>query len=104
MRLCIITDDRMIAKYDSGYSGLDISYIPDTVHAFQWYETHGEIEYKTTAPYRKPANEFVTELPDWANTAVAKWEEAKAIEDAAIAEAVRVAAQNQPISQGLQQA
>jgi hypothetical protein len=105
MKLCIITDDKMVAKDGSGYSGLDISYIPDTVHALQWYGDAGEIEYKTTGPYRKPANEFITVLPDWATTALTKWNEAKVIEDAAI-EAARIQAeriaQNQPISQGAQ--
>lgn len=101
MKLCIVTDDKMIAKDGNGYSGLDVLYIPNTVHAFQWYETYGEIEYKSTGPYTKPANELITTLPDWADTALTKWNEAKAAEDSAI-EAARAAAQNQPISQGAQ--
>jgi hypothetical protein len=108
MKLCIITDNKMVAKDGKGYSGLDISAVPGTVHALQWYETYGEIEYKSTGPYKKPANEVITSLPDWANTAIAKWEEAQTAEDIAIEaariEAARIAAQNQPTSQGLQQA
>ena len=84
MKLCIVTGSKMVSKDGYGYSGLDISYIPDTVHALQWYETYGEIEYKNTGPYTKPGNEQITVLPDWANTAITKWNEAKAAEDAAI--------------------
>jgi len=78
MRLCIITDDKMISKDNEAYVGVDISCIPSTIHALQWYETSGEIEYKSTGPYSKPANEQITILPDWVDTALAIWEEAKA--------------------------
>jgi len=100
MKLSIVTDDKMVAKDGVGYFNLDISYVPNTVHALQWYETYGEIEYKSTGPYRKPANEQITALPDWANTALTKWD--AAIEEAAIEEAARVAAQNQPSTTGSQ--
>ena len=98
MRLTIIRDDKLVSKDNESYSGLDISYIPETVHALQWYETSGEIEYKSTGPYSKPENEVITALPEWANTALVTWNNAKA-------EAVSmqtVQAQNQPISEGAQ--
>jgi len=108
MRLCIITDDKMVSKDGEAYSGLDISCIPTTVHALQWYETFGEIEYKNTEPNRKPENELITSLPSWANTALTIWNDAKTAEAKRIqdaieeAERIRVAmeqAKNQPISQ-----
>jgi hypothetical protein len=102
MKLSIVTDDKMVAKDGVGYYGLDISYVPNTIHALQWYETYGEIEYKSTKPYKKPANEQITALPDWANTALTKWDAAKIVEDAAIEEAARIAAQNQPTTTGSQ--
>jgi len=102
MKLSIVTDDKMVAKDGVGYFDLDISYVQNTVHALQWYETYGEIEYKSTGPYRKPENEQITALPDWANTALTKWEEAKAAEEAAIAFALLQAENNQPITTGSQ--
>jgi hypothetical protein len=41
------------------------------VHALQWNETSGWIEYKST----EVANEEITQLPEWANLCVAKWDE-----------------------------
>lgn len=101
MRLTIISGDNFVSKDGKGYLPLDVSYIPAEVHALQWYETHGEIEYRNTGPYTKPANEYITVLPDWANTAVTKWEEAEAAENAAIQAAI-AGAPNQPQSQGAQ--
>ena len=106
MRLCIITDDKMIAKDDEAYSGLDISCIPTTIHALQWYETSGEIEYKSTGMYTKPANEHITALPNWVDTALTIWEEAKIAEAARIQAAIEQAAieqaQNQLTAIGVQ--
>jgi hypothetical protein len=81
MRLSIITDDKTIYKDGEAYSGLDVSYIPATVHALQWYDTYGEIEYKSTGPHTKPANDVIDYLPDWANSALAIWDAAKAAQE-----------------------
>jgi hypothetical protein len=45
--------------------------VPENVHALQWFDVTGWIEYKDGAP-----NEDITELPAWATTCVQEWEAA----------------------------
>lgn len=47
--------------------------IPADVHALQWYDTRGWIEFNDdNDPFTpKPTNQEVTELPVWANACVA---------------------------------
>jgi len=68
MKLTIIVDDSTV--YINGISRiLDLSScgIPKNIHALQWYETEGEVEFKGRP---KPQNELLTELPVWANACV----------------------------------
>jgi hypothetical protein len=88
MRLTIIPSDGAVYKDGYSFSGLDLSSVPANVHALQWYETEGEIEFSGKP---KPQNETITELPSWANDCVVKWEKAKAAEEAA-KEQARIAA------------
>ncbi len=88
MKLTIIPVDGAVYKDGYSYSKLDLSSVPANVHALQWYETEGEIEFSGRP---KPQNETITELPSWVNTCVAKWDEAKAAEDTAVAEAIQAA-------------
>lgn len=73
MKLTIIPTDGAVGKDGKFYLELDLSScgIPSDVHALQWQDTAGEIEYKTTIP-----NEPITELPAWANACMTKWTEA----------------------------
>lgn len=52
MRLTVVPADKAIGV--DGYFFVDIdddwSWIPQDVHAFQWYDTWGEIEYTDTRP------------------------------------------------------
>jgi len=85
MRLTIVPDDGAVYKDGFSYSGLVLDFVPDDVHALQWYGEFGEIEFKSAfngTAIVKPANSVITSLPEWANQAVAKWQEA---EDARIA-------------------
>lgn len=95
MKLTIIPSDSTVYKDGLSYSGLDLSSAPENVHALQWDNGTGWVEFKNESEFRKPANESIDALPDWANTALAKWEDAKAIEDA-------IVNQPQPISEGAQ--
>jgi hypothetical protein len=92
MRLTIIRADGAVYKDSVSYAGLDLSAIPTNIHALQWYETEGEIEFINNPDRTKPQNELISELPAWATTAISKWDEAKAAYDAAI-EAARIAAE-----------
>ena len=85
MRLTIVPDDGAVYKDGFSYSGLDLPFIPQNIHALQWYGEFGEIEFKSAfvdGRIVKPENEVITALPSWADQAIAKWQEA---EDARIA-------------------
>lgn len=84
MRLTIIREDGSIYKDGVSYASLDLTDVPANVHALQWYENEGELEFVNSADRTKPQNEIITELPSWVNACVTKWDEAKAAELAAI--------------------
>ena len=95
MRLTIIPADGAVYKDALSYSGLDLSFVPADIHALQWYDTYGEVEFKrqlVDGQVVHPQNEIITVLPDWANQAVVKWDEAEAARIAA-EEAVQQGAQ-----------
>ena len=45
MRLSIIKDDKTVVKDSVAAIVTDVSYIPTNVHAVQWYDSKGEVEY-----------------------------------------------------------
>ena len=73
MKLTIIPIDGAVYKDGISYSGLDLSIVPANVHALQWDDVAGWIEFKDPVP-----NEEITSLPAWANACLAKWGEAEA--------------------------
>ena len=85
MRLTIIPSDKKIGVDSVFFSGLDLSVcnIPANIHALQWYETEGEVEFTNNSDRTKPQNELISELPVWANACVTKWNEVKAAQEAA---------------------
>ena len=80
MKLTIIRADGAVYKDGVSYSGLDLSAIPSNIHALQWYENEGEVEFNGIP---KPQNEIISELPSWAITAMTKWDEAKVLQESA---------------------
>lgn len=68
MKLTIIPAD--LAVYENGvcYSDLTWEGTPFNVHALQWLETEGWIEFNDGTP-----NQEITELPQWALNAEAAW-------------------------------
>jgi hypothetical protein len=92
MKLTIIPVDGAVYKDGVSYSDLDLSSVPSDVHALQWNDVSGWIEF--TSPI---SNQEITELPTWAITAMTKWEEAEAArlaaEEAAAEEAAKLAAE-----------
>lgn len=52
MRLTIIPKDKYIAIDNDGLLNIqqDLSWIPSNIHAIQWYNTWGEIEYNDETP------------------------------------------------------
>lgn len=101
MQITIIRVDGAVYKDGVSFSGLDLSAIPANTHAMQFNteSNKGHIEYVMDDEGHTPQNMQITALPDWAVTACAKWDEAKAAE-----EADQQAAADQPQTQGIQQA
>lgn len=68
MRMTIIPVDSMIIIDGFAVSDVDLSWVPDNVHAVQWYETYGEVELIGRVP-----NIDITELGIY-EQAVPIWE------------------------------
>lgn len=81
MKLTIIKDDGAVYKDNKSYSNLSLPTIPSDVHALQWNNDIGHIEFINNVK----ANEAVTELPSWANDALNAWQQAYEVEQAEIA-------------------
>lgn len=78
MRLTIIPIDGFVAVDSvSKFSPLDLTSceIPADIHALQWYDNKGWIEFNDdNDPFTpKPQNEMITQLPSWANACVNVW-------------------------------
>jgi len=73
MKLTIIPVDGSVGENGKFYIGLDLSScnIPVDVHALQWQDTAGWIEFNTPIE-----NQPITELPAWANCCMTKWDTA----------------------------
>jgi hypothetical protein len=69
MRLTIVKMDGTVCKDKICLNNLIWEGTPANVHALQWYETVGNIEFNNGDP-----NQEITELPDWANNAVIAWD------------------------------
>lgn len=70
-RLTILPSDSAVYR-DQGVFNVDLSQvqIPENIHALQWLNGSGWIEYKTPIP-----NDEISVLPDWANQCVQLWEQ-----------------------------
>jgi len=101
MRLIIIPDDGSVSVDGVGFGGLNLSFMDASVHAVQWYETHGEIEVKDPVTGRMIANEVITSI-DAFQPAIAVWQAEKAAQEAAAAAAAAAAVNNQPATTGSQ--
>lgn len=83
MRLTIVPEDQIVYVDRVGKSPLDLSLcaVPAGVHALQWNETAGWIEFVDNPDGTKPQNQPITELPAWANCCVAKWQDAAPVNE-----------------------
>jgi hypothetical protein len=61
MRVTIIPVDGFVSVDGEECNGLDLSATPAGVHAVQWYDTEGEVEY-VDARGRAIRNELITDL------------------------------------------
>lgn len=78
MKLTIIPDDYLVqVDGDNSHRPLDLSGcgIPSDVHALQWFDVKGWIEFDDPAdPFaEKKPNEIIEVLPTWAEACVLVW-------------------------------
>lgn len=58
-RISIIPDDGIVAVNGMSVTGLDLSFLPNDIHAIQWYGERGEVEFKTDIYGYKKMNEKI---------------------------------------------
>ena len=80
MKLTIIVSDKTVYRDGEFFSNLDLASVPVDVHALQWDGDKGWVEFVENKNSIRPENQALELLPDWANIAVEKWNEAKAAE------------------------
>ena len=91
MRLTIIPVDGFVGIDGKGFGGLNLSFMDASVHAVQWYETHGEVEVKDPATGCMTTNEVITSIEVY-QPAIDVWQAAKTAEEVALAAAAAAAA------------
>lgn len=70
MRLTIIPIDGAVYENGLCYSNLTWEGTPEDVHALQWFDVDGWIEFTNNV---KPS-EIIAELPQWALNAMEAWD------------------------------
>jgi hypothetical protein len=90
MKLTVIRDDGAVYKDNISYNHLDMGGVPTNVHALQWKETSGWIEFTESTDGVKPQNTAITELPQWAFDLIQLWDAANVAAEAAAAAAIPV--------------
>jgi hypothetical protein len=66
MKLAIIPVDGAVYVDGISHAALDLSVAPTNVHALQWNNNKGWIEFIDNEDGTKPQNQPITELPQWA--------------------------------------
>ncbi len=62
MRVTIVVIDSSVAVDGETYDQLDLSFMDPTIHAVQWYDTHGEVEYKDPVTGKMTVNQEITDF------------------------------------------
>ena len=71
MKLTVIAPDKVVIKDGEAYPIEDLSYLDANIHAIQWQDTTGEIEYKDATP-----NLIISDITPY-NKCVTDWEAVK---------------------------
>jgi hypothetical protein len=99
MKVTIIPMDGLVSIDGVGFGSIDLSGVNPSVHAVQWYDTYGVVEFKEfflDGEITKPQNQLIASFSEYEPVLVL-WQEAKDAEDAALK-----AAAEQPKSTGTQ--
>jgi hypothetical protein len=101
MKVSIVPVDGAVSVDGVGFGNLDLSSVSPSVHAVQWYDTYGVVEFKEfflDGGVTKPQNQLIVSFSEYEPVLVL-WQEAKDAEAAAL---ILVAAAGQPESTGTQ--
>lgn len=90
MRLTIIKEDGLVKKNGVVYVDLELSDLPNTFKALQWYETYGDLEGVDSN--NAPTNTTITDISAY-QWCIDKWQEAYDAEQAKIAAEAAAAAE-----------
>lgn len=71
MKLTVIPSDKTVYKNNVSYSWLTLTNVPSNVHALQWNNDGGWIEFNDGS-----ANQEIQTLPVWADSCIAAWDAA----------------------------
>lgn len=69
-RITIVFENGLVINNTDICSGVDLSPAPSNLHALQWYDTKGELEFITDESGFKAPNEPITELPSWVDACI----------------------------------
>lgn len=78
-RITVVRADAVVCVDGRCFFGIDMSSMPETLHAMQWYGSSGE-EERYDAQTGRPVNINITNLDAYADV-LAKWEEARVLAD-----------------------
>lgn len=76
MKVSIVPSSKTVVINGFGISGLDMGATPANIHALQWNNDAGHIEFNDGQP-----NEIITALPLWSDQPILEFEDAKYIID-----------------------
>lgn len=79
MKLTIINSDKAVYLDGLSYSNLELT-VPSNIHALQWDTDKGHIEFVNCVQ----PNELIEVLPEWAEDAITKWQNAYDLEQSAL--------------------
>lgn len=74
-RITVVVENGLVGLDNLFVFNVDVSSVPSNVHALQWDDTKGELEFNTLEDGTKPVNEGLTELPSWVETCLVKRQE-----------------------------
>jgi len=79
MRVTVINPDKAVGIDGEFYSGLNLN-LGSEIHAIQWYDTWGEVEFAVVfvdGRPQKPENMAITDFSPYSHV-IATWQQAKA--------------------------
>jgi hypothetical protein len=104
MRLTIIPADKFISIDNVGYYIVELPFIPENIHAVQWYGTYGDVEIKNLTTNKIVENIEITDISQF-NAVIEAWSNADALarEQAALEQAALEQAMQQMAAQEQEQ-